>query len=831
MSRVFVAEELSLGRRVVLKVLTPELGHALSAARFEREMRLAARLQHPHIVPLLAAGQVGETLYYTMPFIEGESLRLRLTRSGELPIADAVRILRDVADALSYAHREHIVHRDIKPDNILISHRHAMVTDFGVARALAEAGASGTLTGTGIAVGTPAYMAPEQAVGEAQLDHRADIYALGVLAYELLSGTMPFQATTFQALVAAHVAQEPTPLATLRPSVPAELAQIVHRCLAKRAADRHQDAGEIVTALDALPLGSGSRPAPQAPSGITRRQALLGGAAAGLLGLTGGRATALAGAVDDASDLAIHRLTFRRGMIRGARFAPDFKTVLYGALWDGDECRVYSVRPESPESAPLNLPPAMPLAVSAAGEIALSLGAHRRGIMSYGTLAQVPLAGGVPRALQENVRFADWSPDSRDLAVVRRTDGGEHLEFPVGRTIATPRDPGGGFSFVRVSPRGDAVAAFELTQRLWLWGRVVIVGRDGTSRRSTERFYNVFGLAWRDDEVWFTAADALPLFRNTVYAMSPSGRTRIVARVPGNVSLYDIAPDGRVLLARTDDRSGISIRRPGESVERDLSWLDAAVLADFSADGSQILFSEEGVGGGPRRSAYLRGSDGSPALRLGDGVARALSPDARWAAVMSEDDNGALRLVPTGAGDSTTLTIPGLRLLDARWLSDGTRLVVRAIAADGKSRLYAVGRDGSAPTAITPAGLDVAAVGWAVAPNDRDVAVSTADGVRLFAVSGGDAGRPLPGTRSRWTVVGWITSGLLLAETPVDGGRIERIDPASGIATRWADIYPPDPAGVMNDDLTSLRVTPDGRSYGHSWHRALSDLYLIDGWR
>jgi serine/threonine-protein kinase len=238
MSRVFLAEEIALGRRVVLKVLPPELALVISAARFEREIRVAARLQHPHIVPLLAAGLAGEVLYYTMPLVEGESLRERLDRQHELPVAEAARLLRDVADALAYAHRGGVVHRDIKPDNILLSNRHAMVTDFGVARALSEAVGAATVTRTGMAVGTPAYMAPEQAAGDVEIDHRADLYALGVVAYEMLAGQPPFRGTTFQALVAAQLTASPAPLTDARPSVAAEFAAVVHRCLEKRAADR-----------------------------------------------------------------------------------------------------------------------------------------------------------------------------------------------------------------------------------------------------------------------------------------------------------------------------------------------------------------------------------------------------------------------------------------------------------------------------------------------------------------------------------------------------------------------------------------------------------------
>jgi serine/threonine-protein kinase len=274
MSRVFAATELGLSRQVVIKVLPPELAAGLSVDRFQREIQLAASLQHPHIVPLLSAGQAGDLLFYTMPLVEGESLRARLAREGELPVAEAVRVLRDVADALSYAHRHGVVHRDIKPDNVLLSDHHALVTDFGVAKALAESQPSPGLTATGLALGTPAYMAPEQAAADPHTDQRADIYALGVMGYEILAGEPPFTGRSAQSVAAAHLMQTPVPLAERRPSVPPALAALVMRCLEKRPADRWQSAADLLQAVEALtaPEGRTTAPsiAPQPRRGIPR---------------------------------------------------------------------------------------------------------------------------------------------------------------------------------------------------------------------------------------------------------------------------------------------------------------------------------------------------------------------------------------------------------------------------------------------------------------------------------------------------------------------------------------------------------------------------------
>ncbi len=257
MSRVFLAGETALGRQVVVKVLPPETAAGVNIERFRREIQLAASLQHPHIVPLHTAGQAGDLFYYTMPLVEGESLRAKLAREGELPISEAVRILRDVVDALAYAHAHGLVHRDIKPDNILLSGNHAVVTDFGVAKAVSAASGATSLTSLGVALGTPAYMAPEQAAADPHVDHRADIYAVGALTYEMLCGRPPFTGMTPQAVLAAHVTQAPDPLIAYRATVPPALNELVMRCLAKKPADRVQRAEELLAQLEAMVTPTG----------------------------------------------------------------------------------------------------------------------------------------------------------------------------------------------------------------------------------------------------------------------------------------------------------------------------------------------------------------------------------------------------------------------------------------------------------------------------------------------------------------------------------------------------------------------------------------------
>ncbi|MEP6765044.1 MAG: protein kinase [Gemmatimonadaceae bacterium] len=289
MSRVFVATETGLSRRVVVKVLPGEMAGHLSVDRFKREISIAARLQNAHIVPLLAAGEVNGLPYFTMPFVEGESLRARIAREGRLSINDAVRMLREIASALSYAHTHGVVHRDMKPDNVLLSSGSAMVTDFGVAKALSDSGnASEGLTGIGLALGTPAYMAPEQATADPNVDHRADIYSWGMIAYELLTGQSPFAGRTAQAMLAAQVVEAPQTIAQLRPELSPALAQLVMKTLEKAPGDRPQSAEELVRALDAIGTSGeigGAAPTRDRATAVawSRRTAVAGGAIAVVL--------------------------------------------------------------------------------------------------------------------------------------------------------------------------------------------------------------------------------------------------------------------------------------------------------------------------------------------------------------------------------------------------------------------------------------------------------------------------------------------------------------------------------------------------------------------
>jgi dipeptidyl aminopeptidase/acylaminoacyl peptidase len=846
MGEVYRARDTRLGRDVAIKTL-PE---ALAAdpdrlARLEREARALAALNHPNIATIHGIEDHHGVRALVMELVEGRTLAEVVQQPPRArPQHEALGIARQIAEALDAAHERGIVHRDLKPANIKVTSDHVVkVLDFGLAKAVAGDSpgpdlshvSTATWLGTreGVVVGTPAYMSPEQARGQ-PVDKRTDIWAFGCVVYEMLAGRPAFFGAGALDTVTAVLTAEPD-WAALPDDVALVVRRLIERCLEKNPKHRLRDIGdarhEIEAAMADLSRPAGRPPdaAPLPTSGVSRRKILTGGAALGLLGAGFLGGVGVTGPGRRTPTLAYQRLTYRRGLIRTARFGPDYRTILYGALWDGDVCRTYAVRPESPESGPMNnLPPCMPLAVSASGELALALGTHRRGIMTYGTLARVPLTGGAPRELLENVKYADWSPDGAELAVVRRSGGREQLEFPIGAVVAEPTSAVGGFSFPRVSPNGDLVAFFDLRSAAGLAGRVVIVNRSGARMTVSPDFFNVFGLSWRGSEVWFTAADELPLFRNAIHAMTVDGAVRVVARLPGNASLHDIAPDGRALIARTDDRSGISVLAPGDALERDLSWLDAPSLADITPDGRLILFSETGVGGGPRLSVYLRGTDGSQAVRLGDGRALALSPDASRAIVRTAGAPHA-ELLPTGPGQARRLERPGLTFLDARWLRDGRRVVVRAQDPSRAARLYLLDADGDAFEPVTPEGVAVDP-SWALSPDGSMLALRTVNSIEIHPVARAGAPRLVPGTSGSDRLVGWIEEGLLVSNNPAESGAVVRTDPVTGRRAVWKNIAVRDSTGIMNVNMGSLVVTPDGRSYGYNWHRAISDLYIVEGW-
>ena len=426
MATVYLADDLRHRRKVAIKVLRPELAASLGPDRFLREIEVAAQLTHPHILPLHDSGAVDGFLFYVMPYIDGESLRTRLDRVGELPITEAVRILREVADALSHAHALGVVHRDIKPDNVMLSGRHALVMDFGVAKAVSEATGRNALTTAGVALGTPTYMAPEQAAADPHLDHRVDIYAVGAMGYELLAGRPPFTGRTPQEVLGMHVTQAPDPVDRYRPGIPPALVEIVMRCLAKRPADRWQTADELVERLEPLATPSGgitpttTRPIKAVAPRASRRTWVVTGIA--LLLLFG--ALGIGALADrDTEPLLLGRrtqVTLAPELELDPALSPDGKLIAY-ASGAATTTRIYVRQVEG----------GTPVEVAPGGE-----GLQRAPQWSpdgssllFTTLQgiyRVPALGGIPQLIASSapqgrgqVVDAVWSPDAGSIAYVR----------------------------------------------------------------------------------------------------------------------------------------------------------------------------------------------------------------------------------------------------------------------------------------------------------------------------------------------------------------------------------------------------------------------------
>jgi eukaryotic-like serine/threonine-protein kinase len=450
MATVYLAEDLKHHRKVAVKVLRPELAATMGSQRFFREIEVAAQLQHPHILPLHDSGEAEGFLYYVMPYVEGDSLRDRLAHHGELAVHEAIKILSEVVDALAYAHSRGVVHRDIKPDNIMLSGRHALVTDFGVAKAVSEATGRQTLTTTGMALGTPIYMAPEQAAADPHLDHRVDIYAVGVLAYELLTGRPPFTGPTPQRVLAAHLTEPPEPLTKHRPTITPALARVVMKCLAKRPADRWQSADELLGQLEPLLTPSGGTTPTAARLQLIRvpgrRMSLLAAGlilvallVAGTLLLTRSRAPALM--IGRAAQFATEA-----GLEVYPAISPDGRVVAYAA---GNSARMrIFLRPVSGgrtltlsndtsavESQPRWSPDGEQILFLSRGSVyvASSFGGAARQVVSRSTNMPVVAAA--------------WSPDGKEIAVVRgdsllvySADGtGGRFVVPTGSRAGGPR--------------------------------------------------------------------------------------------------------------------------------------------------------------------------------------------------------------------------------------------------------------------------------------------------------------------------------------------------------------------------------------------------------
>ncbi|HEY3205306.1 MAG TPA: hypothetical protein VGL03_16780, partial [Thermoanaerobaculia bacterium] len=520
---------------------------------------------------------------------------------------------------------------------------------------------------------------------------------------------------------------------------------------------------------------------------------------------------------------SFRQLTFRRGNILSARFAPDGQTVIYSAAWDGKPMEIFVGRPESPESRPLGLAGAEILAISKSGEMAVSLNRRASGTFQRtGTLAQLSVAGGAaPRDILKEIEWADWSPDGKSLAIVRTVSGKMRLEYPAGKVLYETH---GWVSHPRISPDGSLIAFIDHPTPGDDGGPIATVDRSGRVKKLSEPFASAQGLAWSPNgEIWFTATRVGG--NRSIHSTTPGGKDRERVRVPGTLTLQDIARDGRLLVARDTFRYEMVVLPRGESKERDLTWLDFSSLAAISADGKRILFAESGEGGGAGYSVYVRGTDGSPAVRLGEGSAQDLSADGEWAlAIVHSASDPQLVAYPTGAGEPRVFSKEGLSVYGATFMPDGKQILLTASEPGHRRRLYLRSIDGGKPRAVTPEGFE----GGIVAPDGKWAVVAGPDRRRyLYPLAGGEP-TAVPGLDREDNVDQVSLDGRFLfihrgGELPA---KVFQLDVATGRKELWRTLMPADAAGVGE---INARPTPGGEAYIYNYLRTLSDLYLVEG--
>jgi dipeptidyl aminopeptidase/acylaminoacyl peptidase len=838
MGEVYRGRDTRLGREVAIKLVTGSLSADPELLRrFEQEARAAGTLNHPNLLVVFDVGSHEGRPYLISELLEGETLRKRLA-GGPLAPRKAIDYAVQIARGLAAAHAKGIVHRDLKPENLFITRGGQIkILDFGLAK-LTQLPPAGSheptllmMSTPGQVMGTPGYMSPEQVRGQ-PVDHRSDLFSFGAVLYEMLSGRRAFGGDTMADIMTAVLREDPPERAEAGDQLPPALRRIVRHCLEKDPEARTHSAHDLAFELEGLtaePAAGAARPAHWSWPGSLHPAWL--GLAAGLVA-AGILAVALASHAGPAANSApvFQRITFRRGLLDAARFTPDGKTVVYSAAWEGLPQAVFQQSVGAPDSLALALPSASLLAVSPrTSELAIALGCRKNHTGTCaGTLATAPMSGAAPREMRERVQQADWAPDGQAVALVHDDGSMARLEFPAGKVLY---ETDGHISFPRVSPRGDRIAFFDHPSRDADDASVAVVDLAGKRRTLAADVGSAQGLAWAPDgqEVWYTAARSRP--DRALYGVSLSGKGRSIATVPGSITLQDIAADGRVLLTTDTTRTGIHALPPGEARERELSWLDYSFLGDLSDDGSAILFDEESQSMGPTFVVCLRRTDGSPLVRLGDGLAEALSPDGQWALSM-QPEKGTYVLLPTHAGSLRELPSHGLRPVPFRraaWFPDGRRIAFVAAAPGHAARVWVQELTGTAPKPLTPEGFRF----WHVRPISPDgrylFADSPARGTMIFPVAGGEP-RPVPGIAPPQTPIRWSADGRhLFVRNAAIPMRISLLDLETGRQTPWKEIAPPDLAGATPP--VAVWLSADGKSYAYSLERRLSDLYLVDGLR
>ncbi|HYK42858.1 MAG TPA: protein kinase, partial [Thermoanaerobaculia bacterium] len=779
----------------------------------------------------IGSDEAGEP-YVVSELLEGETLRTALA-AGKLSARRAIDYAIQIAHGLAAAHEKGIVHRDLKPENLFVTRDgRVKILDFGLAKLThQEEGSQVTnlptaTAGTepGVVLGTLGYMSPEQVRGR-PADARSDIFSFGAILYEILSGNRAFRGDSAADTMSAILKEDPPEISLTNQSVSPGLERVTRHCLEKNPEQRFHSAHDLAFDLEALSgtSGTGVRAAASRPLLGTGTRLAMAAAAALILGLAAGHFLWTASAPATPS---FRRLTFRRGNIGTARFAPDGQSIVYSAAWETSPIGIYSSRLDRPESLPLGFPKADLIGVSVTSELGLSLhdAMSPRDVGATGTLARATIGGGAPREVLEYVNRADWTADGRDFAIVRSVGGRERIECPIGKVLYA--SPDSAIVDIRVSRSGDRIAFVEASARGAL---VCVVDREGRRSVLTKRIA-ARHVCWSPDgrEVWYDVRGDSGEGR--IESVDLAGTTRPRVRVPAGLLIHDIARDGRLLVERYVGGNGLLASVPDAGSERQLAWFDRSHADDLSADGRLLLITEAGEATGAKEAVYIRKTDGSAAVRLGDGAALAFSADGKTVLARRIEEPGGLVLIPTGSGAPTVLPRePFSNVQGAALHPDGRRIVVVASLPGKGRRFYVRDLPSGPPRAISPEGFDttgqpISADGkWVVGFRDWS------ENLFLFPIDGGEP-REIPNSL-RLDPVRWTSDGaLFVSESGTLPKRVHRLDVSTGARTLFRELAPPEGENAIS--INNPAMTADGRYYAYSYSRAAtSDLFLVEGLR
>jgi len=838
MGEVYRAHDARLNRTVAIKVLPSSFSADRDRLqRFAQEARAAAALNHPNILSIFDIGEEQGAPYVVSELLEGQTLREKL-KSGPLPTRRIIEYGLQVARGLAAAHDKGIVHRDLKPENLfLTTDGRVKILDFGLAKLTrpevsGDSGDAPTVqvaTETGLVMGTAGYMSPEQVRGKAA-DHRSDIFSFGAILYEMISGKRAFHGESSADTMSAILKEEVPELAETGRNVPPGLERIVHHCLEKHPSQRFQSAGDLAFDLEALTgvsaAGkSGTQKTLTSPEiAPSARSAIFAGGVVVLALVTLGLGWWLGHAKSTPAPPEYQQITFRTGSIGEARFTPD-GSIVYSAAWDGAAQQLYMARTDENGARELGLKNVELLSISKTGELAIRLNtSYYGGYARSGTLARVPLSGGTPREVLDNVQDAEWSANGDTMAVVQFVPETRHwrLEYPIGHVLL---DGINWISQPRISPDGKWIAFGDHENPAGDdEGSLAIIDMQGHEKKLQSGLDSLEGIEWSPNgqEIWYTATRTGSA--NNLHGVTLDGKDRAIVNVPGGIWLEDVR-NGQVLVISHRQRVGIRGMPPGGKQEVELGWFGWSIARDISRDGTKIVFEEEGEGGGPNYTVFLRDTDGSPPVKIGEGIGLAISPDNKWV-VTRPAKAGPLSLVPTGAGETRQLTHDNVAYGAVSYLSDGKHLVASGIEAGHGGRDYLIDLNDGSSKPLTPEGI----TGIDLSPDGRELAVHGPDGRIGVWPMDGSGFRPIPNLDTKYYTTGWTPDGTSLyvaSNQRLEAtAKVYRVNVSTGKMDYWKTFGDQLPGGSGSG---APMFSSDGKAYAYVYGQTLSEAYVVKG--